>query len=45
MRDFNAHIGLGAEQLPNRNGRKLLDLVGVCNLQVGNPLSQVLWEV
>ena len=30
--DFNAHIGLRTEQSPNRNGRKLLDLVGVCNL-------------
>ena len=40
MGDFNAHIGLGAEQSPNRNGRKLLDLVRVCNLHVGNQLSQ-----
>ena len=27
---YNAHIGLGAEQSPNRNGRKLLDPFGVC---------------
>ena len=25
--DFNAHIGLGIEQQPNRNGRRLLNLV------------------
>ena len=25
--DFNTHVGLGVEQSPNRNGRKLLDLV------------------
>ena len=30
VRDFNVHIGLGAEQSPNRNGRKLLcRLVGM----------------
>ena len=40
MGDFNGHIGLGADQSPNRNGRKLLDLVGVCNLPVGNQFSQ-----
>ena len=38
--DLNSHIGLGVEQSPNRNGRKLLDLVGVCNICVGNQLSQ-----
>ena len=40
---------LGAEQSSNRNGRKLLDLVGVCNLRVGNQLSQCSgrwpWEI
>ena len=36
--DFIAHVGLGAEQSPNRNGRKLLDLVRVCDLRVGNKL-------
>ena len=40
MGDFNAHIGLGAEQSPSRNGRTFLDLVGMCNLPVGNQLSQ-----
>ena len=38
--DFNLHLGIGAEQSPNRNGRKLLDLVGVWNLSIGNQLSQ-----
>ena len=27
MGDFNARIGLGAEDHPNNNGRRLLDLV------------------
>ena len=40
MGDFNAHIGGGEKQSPNRNEKKLLDLVGVCNLYVGNQLSQ-----
>ena len=40
MGDFNAHIGLGVEQSPNRNTRKLLDLVGVCDLCDRNQLSQ-----
>ena len=39
MGDFCVHIGLGAEQ-SSRNGRKLLNLVGVCNLRVGNQLPQ-----
>ena len=30
MSDFNAHIGLGIEQSLTANGRKLLDLVGMC---------------
>ena len=40
MGDFNVHIELGAEKSPNRNGRKLLDLVGVCNLREEYQLSQ-----
>ena len=47
--DFNGHIVLVAEQSPNRNGRKLLDLVGMYNLHVGNQLSECsgrwLWEI
>ena len=47
--DFNAHIRLEAEQSSNRNERKLLDLVGVCNLHVENLLSQCsgrwTWEI
>ena len=27
MGNFNARIGLGAEDLPNSNGKRLLDLV------------------
>ena len=49
MSDFGAHIELGTEQSPNRNGGKLLDLVGVCNLCVGNQLSHCsgrwMWEI
>ena len=41
MGDFNAYIGLGSEQSPNRNGRKLLDLVGVCNLCIGESVITV----
>ena len=40
MGDFNAQIGLGTERSPSRNGRKFLYLVGMCNLRVGNQLSQ-----
>ena len=40
MGDFNVHIELGAEKSPNRNGRKLLYLVGVCNLREEYHLSQ-----
>ena len=38
--DFNPNLWIEAEQSPNRNCRKLLDLVGVWNLSVGNQLSQ-----
>ena len=41
MGDFNGHIGLGAEQSPNRDGRKLLDLVGMCNLRMSFDTSTV----
>ena len=30
MGDFNAHIGLGEEQSPNRNGQRLVKLVWAC---------------
>lgn len=36
MGDFNAHIGLGQERVPNRNGQRLLHLVGAANLVIGN---------
>ena len=36
MGDFNAHIGLGEEQLPNKNGQKLVNFVWACDLRVGN---------
>ena len=40
MGDFNAHIGLGTEQQPNRNGRRLLNLVWAGELIIGNELPQ-----
>ena len=40
MGDFNAHIGLGTEQQPNRNGRRLLNLVWDGELIIGNELPQ-----
>ena len=36
MGDFNAHIGLGREQKPNRNGNRLLSVVGAENMLIGN---------
>ena len=39
MGDFNAHIGLGEEQSPNRNGQKLLNVVWAYDLRVGNELT------
>ena len=32
--DFKSHIELDADQSPSKNGRKLLDLVGECNLEL-----------
>jgi len=40
MGDFNAHIGLGDEQHPNRNGQRLLNLVWADGLVIGNELPQ-----
>ena len=40
MGDFNAHIGLGEEQSPNKNGQKLLNVVWACDLRVGNELPE-----
>ena len=40
MGDFNAHIGLGIEQQPNRNGQRLLNLVWAGELIIGNELPQ-----
>ena len=42
MGDFNQHIGLGVEQQPNRNGRRLLNLVWAGELIIGNELPQ--WQ-
>ena len=40
MGDVNAHIGLGIEQQPNRNDRRLLNLVWAGELVTGNELPQ-----
>ena len=40
MGDFNAYIGLGEEQSPNRNGQKLVNFVWACDLKVGNELPE-----
>ena len=40
MGDFNAHIGLGSEEAPNRNGHRLLHLVEAARMSIGN-LSSV----
>ena len=40
MGDFNAHIGLGEEQSPNRNGQKLANFVWACDLRVRNELPE-----
>ena len=37
--DFNARIGLGAEDRPNSNGKRLLDLVRLGDFVVGNKLQ------
>ena len=37
--DFNARIGLGAEEHPNSNGKRMLELVRVGDLSVGNQLQ------
>ena len=39
MGNFNARIGLGAEDHPNRNGKRLLDLVTLGDFVVGNKLQ------
>ena len=39
MGDFNAHIGRGEEEVPNKNGRRLLNLAYAGNLVIGNELS------
>ena len=39
MGDFNARIGLGAEDHPNSNGKRLLDLVKSDNFVVRNKYS------
>ena len=36
MEDFNGRIGLGTEEHPNRNGKRLLELVRTGDLNVGN---------
>ena len=38
MGDFNAHIGLGMEQQPNKNGWRLLNSVWAGELIIGNEL-------
>ena len=39
MGDFNAHIGLGEEVTPNRNGRRLLNMTFAANMAIVNELS------
>ena len=39
MGNFNARIGLGAEDGPNSNGKRLLGLVRVGDFGVGNKLQ------
>ena len=39
MRDFNARIGLRAEDRPNSNGKRLLDLVRLGDFVVENKLQ------
>ena len=39
MGDFNARIGLGAEEHPSSNGKRLLELVRAGDLSVGNQLQ------
>ena len=39
MEDFNVRIGLGAEEHPNSNGKRLLELVRVGDLSVGIQLQ------
>ena len=39
MGDFNARIGLGAEDNPSCNGKRLLDLVKLGDFVVGNKLQ------
>ena len=39
MGDFNVIIGLGAEDGPNSNGKRLLDLVRLGDFVVGNKLQ------
>ena len=38
MRDFDAKIGLGAGDLSNSYGKRLLDLVRLGDFEVGNML-------
>ena len=38
MGDFNARIGLGAEEYPNSNGKRLLELVRTGDFSIGNQL-------
>ena len=49
MGDFNARIGLRAEEHPNSNGKRLLKLVRARDLIVGNQLQccdgRWTWEV
>ena len=40
MGDFNAHIGLGDEQQPNKNGQRLLNVMWAGGLVIGNELPQ-----
>ena len=39
VENFNARIGLGAEEHPNSNGKRLLELVRAGNLSTGNQLQ------
>ena len=39
MGNFNARIGLGAEDCPNSNGKRLLDLVRLGDFVIENKLQ------
>ena len=43
MGGFNARIGMGVEEYPNSNGKRLLEPVRMGDLSVGNQLQYCEW--